>query len=68
MGLSTKAICAFLLQENILKLLELNIWRNDHIFQIINQIKSSKVPIRPMHGGLFKIFLAVLFNIYPFHV
>ena len=67
-GFSTKAICAFLLQENILKLLELNIWRNDHIFQIIDQIKNSKVPFKPLHGGLFKISLTVLFNIFHFHV
>ena len=67
-GFSTKAICAFLLQENILKLLELNIWRNDHIFQIIDQIKCSKVPFKPLHGGLFKISLTVLFNIFHFYV
>ena len=44
---SKKVICAFLASENMKELLELNTFKleNDVIFQIIDQIKVSGVPL-----------------------
>ena len=61
---STKVSCAFLLQENIEKLSELNTfkpWKKDNIFPIIDHVSGVQLfcHLVILHGRILKITLTV---------